>query len=164
MKKNIFFCLFLLTLYIYAYCGQASRIELTDGSVISGEIVSYLNGTYVIKTTSFGEVRIKADKIAKIDPANYQPASVPVSKTAIEEPNLTQSGVDAYGKKLMSNPENAALITELAADSGLQAIANDPQIQAAAKSGDIQALMKNKKFMDIVNNPKMQEAIKKIQQ
>ncbi|MFA4933892.1 MAG: hypothetical protein WC574_05625 [Candidatus Omnitrophota bacterium] len=164
MKKNIILCLFLLTLYAYAFCGQASRIELTDGSVISGEIVSYLNGVYLIKTTSFGEVKIKADKIAKIDPASYQATGAPAGNSAKPAGDLTQSGVDAYGKKLMSNPENAALITGLAADSQLQEIANDPQIQAAAKSGDIQALMKNEKFMDIVNNPKMQEAIKKIKQ
>lgn len=79
-----------------------------------------------------------------------------------ESVNLSLSEVDAYKQKLMSNPENAAIITLLANDSQFQALVDDPQLVAAAKAGDFQALMKNEKFMEVVRSPKFQEEAKKL--
>lgn len=163
MKKAIIFYLFLLALNAVAYCGQLSKIELTDGSVINGEIVSYTNSVYTINTTTFGEIKVEAVKVAKIESANYASPATSFS-SIVQTNNPTQSQVSTYGQTLIKNPENTAIITGLASDPGLQEVARDPQIQDAVKTGDMQALMKNAKFMDIVNNPKMQEALKKLKQ
>ena len=149
MKKITIVCLFFLLLSMSAYCGQMNKIELNDGSVINGEIVSFANGLYTIKTDTLGEIKLEQSKISQISSAG-QPGS------------LNQPAIDSYKQKILGNPENTAIISGLANDSQIQDMANDPQIQEAVKSGDIQALMKNKKFMDIVNNPKMQDTIKKL--
>jgi hypothetical protein len=163
LKKIIIFCLSFFALNTVAYCGQPSRIELTDGSVINGEIVSYVNSVYTVNTAAFGEIKVGAIKVAKIESVNYVPAAAPISPIAgINNP--TSSEVSDYGNALMKNPENAAIITGLASDPGLQEAARDPQVQNAVKTGDIQALMKNAKFMDIVNNPRIQESLKKLKQ
>ena len=60
MKKIIIFCLLSLALNAAAYCGQLSKIELTDGSIVNGEIVSYANSVYTINTTTFGEIKVGA--------------------------------------------------------------------------------------------------------
>lgn len=163
MKKIIIFCLSFCALHAIAYCGQLSKIELTDGSVINGEIVSLVNGSYTINTAAFGEIKIGSAKVAKIESVNYTlpPASV---SPAVATNNLSASEVSTFGQTLMKNPENAAIFKGLSSNPGLQEMAEDSQIQAAAKSGDIQALMKNPKFMNIVNSPEVQEAVKKIKQ
>jgi len=159
--KIIIFCLLSLVLAATAYCGQLSKIELTDGSVINGEIVSFVNGVYTINTTTFGEVKLEAKKVFKIESANPVMSGT-LTNPAAQKDSSTSSLVSTYGQKLMENPENASIVTGLAGNAKLQAVANDPQIQNAAKAGDIQSLLENPKFMEIVNSPEMQEAIKKL--
>ena len=61
MKKTVILYIFFLAFSLsgmHAYCGQISRIELTDGSVINGEIISFADGMYDISTDSLGEMKI----------------------------------------------------------------------------------------------------------
>lgn len=162
--KNVFIaCLFFVGLNTSVYCGQINRIELTDGSIINGEIVSYAKGVYVINTASFGEIKVEAAKISKIESSN-SPSSAAVTGPSVAADNFTQSEVNAYKQKVMGNPESTAIIAGLVNDPQILEAAQDPQIQNAVKSGDIQALMKNEKFMNITNNPKMKEAVTKLKQ
>lgn len=163
LKTVIIFCLSFFALNAVAYSEQPSKIELTDGSVINGEIVSYAGNVYTINTDSFGEIEVEAAKVAKIESANYVSSTKPVNP--IDQTNVpTSAQVSAYGQTLLSNPKNTAIIMGLANDPGLQEVVNDPQVQAAVKAGDMQALMKNAKFMEMVNNPEMQETLKKLKQ
>jgi hypothetical protein len=154
LKRTVIFFIFFLVSSITAYCGQISRIELVDGSAINGEITSYKDGIYVVDTANFGEVKVAADKVSKIESAN----------SPEQTNNFVQPQIDAYKSKIMSNPENVAVITSLASDPQIQEVVKDTQIQDDVRTGNIQALIKNEKFMDIVNNSKMQEAVKKIKQ
>ena len=163
MKRVIIFFIFLQMLTAVAYGEQVSRIELTDGSIINGEIVSFSNGFYVINTTTFGQIKVEAAKISKIESAKSLSSNSPINSTG-QPINLGQSQIDAYKEKLMSDPENLAIVTRLATDPQIQEMAKDPQILDAAKSGDIQALLKNEKFMNMVNSAEMQEAVKKLKQ
>jgi len=159
VKRIIIFCLFFLGLSAAAYCGQASRIELTDGSVINGEIISLSDGVYTINTSSLGQMKLEGAKVSKIETVNPL-SNNPASGTQ----NLSQSQVESYGKTLMEDPKNAAIVTELATDNQFQELAKDPQLKEAAKAGDIQAMMKNEKFKAILENPKLKETIKKLKQ
>ena len=163
MKKITIFCLLSFALISTAYGAQPSKIELIDGSVINGEIISYLNDVYTINTATFGEVKIKATKVSKIESANYALPNTTISPI-VQTNNLAPTQLSAYGQKLMENPDNAAIFKGLTNDTGLQEMAKDPQIQNAAQTGDIQTLLKNPKFMNIVNSPEIQEAVKKLKQ
>jgi hypothetical protein len=156
MKKIIFCCLFIFSLSLSAYCGQQSKILLTDGSVLNGEITSYLNGIYTVKTDSFGELKISGTKVFRVESA--------ATAVVTAQPNIssTQSQIDSYKKVIMSNPETASIVTELATDPKVKELATNPDVINAAKSGDIQALIKNEKFMDLVNNPKIEEIRNKL--
>jgi hypothetical protein len=162
LKRIIIFCAFFLALNAAAYCAQVSRIELTDGSVINGEITSFAGGVYTINT-AFGEIKIESGSVSRIESAN-PPALITSISSAVQENNLTLPQIDSYKQQLMNNPENTAIITGLAAAPEIQELVKDPQIVEAAKAGDIQALMKNEKFMNIVNSPQVQEAFKKLKQ
>ncbi|MEI8349900.1 MAG: hypothetical protein WCI77_07080 [Candidatus Omnitrophota bacterium] len=163
MKTIFIFWLFLFALSAVVYSEQVSRIELNDGSVINGQIVSYINGVYTINTGTLGEIKIEAAKISKIETASASSSSTSVNPDA-QIGNISKSQVDSYRQTIMSNPENASIVTGLATDPEIQELAKDPQIIDAAKTGDIQALMKNEKFMSIINSSKMKEAIKKLKQ
>jgi len=102
-------------------------------------------------------------KVSKIESANSPSSGTPNDSTG-QSGNLTKPQIDAYKEKLMSNPENAAVVHGLTTDPQIQEIAKDPQIQDAIKSGNIKALMENEKFMDMVNSSNMQEAVKKLKQ
>ncbi len=160
MKKIIIFLFISSACLAVAYCEQASRIELTDGSVINGEVVSFANGVYTINTATLGSVKIESAKISKIQTVNPPLTNTP----HLEAVNLSQRQIEAYRQKIAGNPQNAAVITGLANNPQVQGLAQDPQIQEAAKSGDIQALLKNEKFMQVVNDPELQETVKKLKQ
>jgi len=150
--KTVVFCLFFLALSTAAYCGQLNRIELADGTVINGELTSYANGVYTIRSSGLGEIKVEASNVSKIETL-----SSPLMGTSPLQ-------VQDYKQKLMSDPGNAAVISGLGSDSRIQELAQDPQIIKASETGDIQELMKNEKFMSIVNDPRIQEEIKKIKQ
>lgn len=153
--------MFSLVLSSAAYCGQSSRIELTDGSVINGEIVSLSNGTYTVNTGTLGEVKLEASKISQIKTANSPAFNIP-SGIPGQAQTFTAPNIESYKQKLMSDPGNAAVVKGLVANPRIQEIAKDPQIEQAVKAGDMQALMNNPKFMEMVNSPEMQEGIKKL--
>lgn len=160
LRKPVILCLIFMLFGSIAYCGQESRIELADGSVINGEIVSYADGVYSLNTRSFGMVNVESSRVSRITPSGgqlsgIQPAGSPSASTS-------QVDFSNYQQKIMSDPASASLVTGMAFDPSIQALAEDPQIQEAVKKGDIQALMQNEKFMSVVNNPKMQESIKKL--
>jgi hypothetical protein len=158
VKITILFCLIILTLGLTpAFSQQLSKIELADGSTINGEVVSLVDGVYTIKSASTGEIKVPGDKVRSIETASAATTYAPS-----QSGDLMQAQVGAMHDKLMANPENAALLNNVAKNPKLQDMANDPEIIEAAKKGDIQALMKNPKFMEIVNSPEMQDAVKKI--
>lgn len=158
MKRIVLLCLLILTLGLsQAFSQQLSKIELTDGSTINAEVVSFINGVYTVNAPAAGEIKIPQDKVVRIETASAAAAYSPGTSG-----DLMQAQVAAMRNKLMANPENAALLTSVSQDPKLQEMANDPEILEAAKKGDLQSLMKNPKFMEIVNSPEMQDAVKKI--
>lgn len=163
MKRNIIFFLFFLSLNITGYCGQVSRIELTDGSVVNGEITAFANGSYTINTVSFGEIKIDAARVVKIESAGSSLLNAPLDSDALSN-KLTPSQIADYKQKIMSNPDNAAVIQNLATNPVFRELAEDPEIANAVKSGNIQELIKNKKIIDVINSPEIEEAAKEIKQ
>jgi len=152
MKKLFIFSLFCLFLTTAAYSGQMSNIQLSDGSTIKAEIVSFANNTYTLNTGSLGEIKIDASKVRRIDTVAMDSA-----------PNM-KSELDSVREKMAGNADVQKIVGGLASDPQFQEITKDPDIINAAKSGDVQALMSNKKFMDLVNHPKVKEIKNKLEE
>ena len=66
--RSAVFCLCIIVggLYGSVLAGELSEIELTDGSIIRGEIVSFINGVYTVKSGSVGTVRIDESDVQLI--------------------------------------------------------------------------------------------------
>ena len=55
--------LILMTFSSNLFAGQLSEIELIDGGVILGEIISKSDGVYVVKSESLGTLKVKESEI-----------------------------------------------------------------------------------------------------
>ncbi len=155
MKRIIICCAFFLTLSVAGYCGQISRVELVDGSVVEGEIASFQNGVYTLKTQNQGIIKLEFLKIKRIETTNRVSAPAKANIPAQPEVNLNNADVNQLSQKIMSNPDAMKAVSELVADPQFQEIMKDPDIINAAKLQDINALMSNEKFMSLINNPKI---------
>ncbi|MCU0652055.1 MAG: hypothetical protein MUC39_03840 [Candidatus Omnitrophica bacterium] len=157
-KRIVVCCLLVLGISAVAYCAASSRVELLDGSVINGEIVSFENGYYTINTGSFGQVKIDAGKVRRIETSAI---GLPQVSTGSSDANI-KSQMDSVRQDMLNNPEAMKIVNELISDPKFQEMAKDPAVANAASSGNIQSLMSNEKFMGIVNNPKIKELQEKI--
>ena len=149
MKRLIIGLLFLLGIFLgNARAGEIKEIELTDGSVIYGEIVSFSGGTFTLRSESFGTMKIEESKIRAIR------SKGPVGGGRDQIQQLQQ--------RMMSDEEVVEMILSLQNDPDVQKILQDPEIMKAVNSGDINALLSNPKFMKLLENPTIQDIRKKV--
>ena len=139
--------LFLVSLAGNASAGEVREIELNDGGVIYGEILSLENDILTLKTETFGMVTLDASKILTI---RMKPKTEAAGDRLQE---LRQS--------MMSDPEILGMIFSLQNDPEIQAILKDPELMKSLSSGDIGALISNPAIIKLLNNPKIQDIGKK---
>jgi len=155
----IFFVLILLSAGLSA--GEYNEIGLIDGSTIYGEILSFNDGVYTVKSSSLGtlkiaesdirEIRVKSANKKNRDPISPENASI-------------GSEVQALQTFMQNDQEIMAIIFSLQNDPDFQKIISDPDVLNAVNSGDIAALISNPKFMSLLNNQKIQQIQKKLTQ
>lgn len=138
---------------LQVHAGEVKKIELKDGSVVSGEIISLGNGTYTVKSKSLGTIKISDSKIRSIRSAG--------SAGGGKEKNKLHSAVDAMSKKMAGDTELMKMIIALQSDSDFQAILNDPEVMKNINSGNYGALTANPKFLKLLNKSTVQDISKK---
>jgi len=106
VARHLFACLFLVLLCLSSHA--ADRIELTDGSVVLGKLLSAEGGKFKVETTFAGTIEIAQDKIKVF--------------TTDEAVNV---GL-AAGSAILGKVE--------AADPGIKVVANDGQLVASTNN------------------------------
>ena len=162
-KRPLCIILFLMVLFLFPghpFAGTPREIELDDGSMIHGEIISFRNGTYKIKTQSLGTVEIEESKILSI-------RSKAACKNCKKTPPSMMEGSAASQikslKKTMMNDEGImTMIHSLQADPDFIRIMHDPEIMKALMTGNIDFLMSNPKFLELIDNQTVQDIGKQI--
>ena len=136
------------------FAGEPGEIELIDGSVIRGEIVSFKEGVYTVRSKAIGSIEINESKIRAIRFTSQKTShKAPHSATAESVRAESQALQDA----LLSNEEILPILLSLQNDPEIQGILNDPEIMDAVFTGDLQRLMSNPKFMELLNHPKVRQ-------
>jgi hypothetical protein len=131
---------------------EIKEIELTDGSVITGEVLSLYNGVYTIRTGSLGTIKIDDAKVRSIRPQN-----------AATSRQSDQTGdAKVLQDKMMSDQEIMGMIQSLKDDPQFTKILEDPEIMNAVNSGDTAALMANPKFLQLLQNPTIRDIQQKV--
>ena len=138
------FSLFLL-LVQNVVAGDIRVIELTDGSIITGEVSSLNNGVYIIKSDSLGTIKLEESKIRAISSKSSDTNATSVQKTK------------ALQEKMLSDKEIVGLIQSLQNDPDFKQVLEDPVIMKAVNEGDISALTANPQIMKLLNNATVKE-------
>jgi hypothetical protein len=125
---------------------EMREIELSDGSVIAGDIISLSDGIYTVRSASLGTLRIKASRIRAI-----RAPGVTTSQ------NNSSSQVDSLRNEMLSDAEIMNAIRTLQNDPDVQKILQDPEIMEAIQKGDIGALMKNPEFMKLLDKQSIRD-------
>jgi len=160
MKRSVIFCLLLagiLTSPVIA--GEIAEVELTDGSVICGEISSSETGFYTLKSNSLGTVKLEESKIRTI---RFEPSLEPHAAKQDTMPTSAELRIHTLQQLLTGDPEIVQMIMSLLNDPAIQEILADPSIIEGVNKGDIEALSANPKFMKLLDNPAIQEITGKL--
>jgi len=142
--------LFFASVATLVNAAETREIELTDGSVITGEVVSLSGGIYTIKSAMLGTLRIEASKVRVI---RLQGSAAPSD---------AGGRVKSLEDKMLGDGEIMDAIRVLQNDPDLQKILQDPEIMKAVQTGDFAALMRNPEFMKLMNKQAVQDINKKL--
>jgi hypothetical protein len=155
--------LILLTAGILAWSCRAhadvDRIELNDGSVIQGEIVSYSGGVYTIKSENLGIINIEKSKIRSI---RSEPEGTSEDRTEGAGADAIKDQVKALQEMMAASPDVMKSIEALQNDPDFQSVLTDPELMKAVNSGDISKLLASPKFNKLLDKPAVQEIGRKV--
>jgi hypothetical protein len=70
MKSRFAWVLLMALGLVGAAAGELSRIELRDGSVISGEVVGFADDRYLVESPALGRVSIDQSQIRSLQPGD----------------------------------------------------------------------------------------------
>ena len=129
---------------------EIKEVELIDGSVITGEVLSLSSGVYTIRTGSLGTLTIDDTKVRAIRPQSSS------------SPSPRAGDVKTLQDTMLSNTEVMGLITSLKDDPQFTKALEDPEVLNAVSSGDIASLMANPRFLELLHNPTVQEIQHKV--
>ena len=153
------FFFILMTFSCNAFAGQLSEIELVDGGVIFGEIISHSDGVYIVRSNSLGTLKVKESEIRLI---RLKSRSSTEKKIVSTPGGSVSPDIQALQKSMMNDKEIMGLVLSLQKDPKMQELLKDPDVMKAINSGDITTLMSNPKFIELLSNPEIQEIQKKV--
>jgi len=136
--------------------GEVSEFELTDGTMIRGEIIAYSKGVYTIQSSSIGTVKIDETKIQVIRVKSDSSPTRELSSASLSRE------AQALQQLLLGDEQLLTNVLSLQDDPEVQAILQDPDMVRAANSGSIDALISNPKFMRLLLNPKIQAITREV--
>jgi hypothetical protein len=96
---------------------EVSRIELRDGSVISGEVVGFADGRYLVESPALGRVTIDQSQIRSLQPGGAAaggPQGYGPQITALQRQMMGDAEIMGMITALQSNPRFNALMSSLA--------------------------------------------------
>lgn len=139
---------FLLMSISLGYAGEVSVIELSDGSIISGEVISFDGNTWIIQSESMGRLKIESSKVRSIRARDAARRNQVGSSSSGYQ--VGKDDIQAMQQSIMANQAILNMIMNLHDDPEIQAILKDPDIMKAVNAGDISALIANPKFMRLL--------------
>jgi hypothetical protein len=157
MKTLTITCFLCLILFAAgAGAGELKVIELKDGSIITGEVLSLSGGMYTVKSDSLGLIKLEESKIRAIRSRS------PEKSSASGGPAAQGNDAQALQQNMMGDQEIMTMIQALRDDPDFKKVMEDPVVMKAMKDGDVSALMANPQFMKLLNNPTVKEIEKKV--
>ena len=156
--RSMSLLLFISIFYGSVFAGEFRMIELADGSRIYGEIVSFNDGVYTLKSDSLGIIEIDESEVRVI---RFKSDGLQSGDRESPERTSGKPAIRDLQRSMISDEEIMNMIFSLQDDPAIQDILSNPEIMNAVKSGDISTLLANPKFMDLLNNIHIKEIQKR---
>ena len=138
------FSIVLMLVGIWALPADAGqRIELMDGTVLQGEILSFDGKTYTIRGDSIGTMKVEGSKVRSIRADGVGPGK--------------STDMQDLRNRVMTNPQTMAMVMGLQDEPEVKEVLQDEEILKAMEKGDVEWLMANPKIQRLLQNPKVQE-------
>jgi hypothetical protein len=149
-----------------AAAGQ-SRVELRDGSVLQGELVSVEASSYRIRTGALGEISIPESDVLAIRPLGSNdsiPAAPAIGTTgaASATPQAMRGDLASIQQQLASDPAILGAIMSLQQDPEIRAALANPGFAQLVLSGNVQAIQNDPRFQRLLQNPAIQSIVKQV--
>ncbi|HIG39565.1 MAG: hypothetical protein ABGY96_20040 [bacterium] len=125
-------------------------IEMKDGSVIQGEIISLENNSYTIRSSTLGVIKVGTHQVSRILSTSANVDSTLPGQSALITRGDTR--LEAIRTGLMGNDSTMTIIRGLQHDPDVQAILRDPEIMSAIRRLDFETLGNNPKIQRLMNN------------
>ena len=163
MSKSPIIYFFILLFFLYGtLCADGpTELELIDGSVLSGAIISFREGVYTVRSPSLGRIEINESQIRVI---RVKPSESFTGKTVSPTHTSIDKELKTLEESITSDQQIMQMIISLQNDPDIQDLLQDAGIMEAVSSGDISTLMSNPKFRKILENPDIQQIQRKVGQ
>ncbi|MCB1645253.1 MAG: hypothetical protein KDI36_07355 [Pseudomonadales bacterium] len=159
MKRLSGYVTLLLLLWSGALAAADKTFVLRDGSQVRGEIVSFSNGVYEIRSSALGTLRVPDARVVSILTADSASQSAPAPTTAAGANSAMDFGsaLDSIKSGIASSPDVMSQIMQLQHDPQMKEVLSDPAIMQAVQRLDFEALSRNPKFQALMNNAKVRQ-------
>jgi hypothetical protein len=163
MSKSPIIYSFILCFFLYGtLCADGpTALELIDGSVLFGEVISFREGVYTVRSPSLGTIDINESQIRVI---RVKPSESATGKTVRPTNTSIDNELKILEESITSDQQIMQMIISLQNDPDIQELLQDAGIMEAVRSGDISTLMSNPKFRKILENPDIQQIQRKVGQ
>jgi hypothetical protein len=141
----------------WGFAGELSEVELNDGSVVRGELISLDDTQCTLRSESLGTIQLERSGIKAIRIKGSQAAASISSKGT---QGLIKDQITVLQEHMASDQNSLDSITALQDDPDVRAVLEDPELMKAVASGDIAALTANPKFQKMLENPALQSISK----
>ena len=158
MKHAVYLTLFIVFIFMQntANAEGIVEIDLVDGTIVSGQLISFDNGVYTVNSATLGTLKIRENNVKSIR-----------SETSAKEksPEIsTQTGIQALQQRMVGDEEIMMMITSLLQDPDFQEILQDEALMKAISSGDLNTLKSNPKFQKLLNKSTIEQIQKRLEQ
>ncbi|MGB5833917.1 MAG: hypothetical protein WBG92_18285 [Thiohalocapsa sp.] len=152
------FCLTLITPSFTA--AETSRLELTDDSVIVGEVLGMSGGLYRVRSPTLGTLNIESSRIRAIRNGDRSPDTPALSanQSATYGPEI-----DALQRQMVGDAGLMQMIMGLQNDPALQRAVADPELMGLISAGDIDAIRDNPSVRGLMSHPGIRAIIEQLQ-
>ncbi len=149
-----FFVILLTLWYTHVLAATQWQVELNDGSIISGEIVSLKDGVYTIYSNQLGTLEISHSNIRAI---HSETSHLLTDKEINPQIPSIATGLQALQGLIMNSPETLETLLSLRNNPDVQATLQDQKVMDAVKAGDLSALIAHPIFGKIVKDQRMKK-------
>jgi hypothetical protein len=142
-----------------------SRVELNDGSVLTGDLVGYTGGIYTLRSPTLGEVRLEESKVRSVRPgaaSGVAGGDASGGLGGLQIPPDLAGQVQATQRSLISDPAVFGMILALQNDPAIRALLSDPAFLSLITSGNLQAIQGSPGFQDLLRHPGLRAILEQL--